>query len=225
MDNSLANYQYLYLHGLASSPLSRKAAYFKQEYQQLGIKLDTIDFNLPDFANLTLTRQINQVKQILTQKPYQQFVLIGSSFGGLTANWIAHDLPERVKALILLAPALNFWDSWSSKIPAQGLLQWQQTGKLPVYHYGEQKQVLLNYTFWQDLQKYNDSTIRHHIPTLIFHGTHDETVPIVASRLYAQQNPQSNLIELNSNHGLNDRQEQIYRQMNDWLSLIINGNN
>ena len=225
MDNSLANYQYLYLHGLASSPLSSKAVYFGQQYQQLGIDLNVIDFNQPDFASLTLTRQIDRVKQELEQKSTQQFILIGSSFGGLTANWIAHYLPQKVKALILLAPALNFWEAWSSKIPEQGLLQWQQTGILPVYHYGEQKQVSLNYTFWQDLQRYNDSAISHNVPTLVFHGIHDDTVPIIASRLYARQNPHATLIELDSNHGLNDRQEQIYRQMNDWLSLIINCNN
>ena len=128
MDNQKASYQYLYLHGFASSPQSRKAVYLAQQYQQLGIKLNIIDFNQPDFANLTLTRQINQVYQLLQENLSQKFILIGSSFGGLTANWVAYRFPERIQALILLAPALNFLDYWRVKISPDTLKQWQEQG-------------------------------------------------------------------------------------------------
>ena len=224
MDNQLANYQYLYLHGFASSPQSRKAVYLAREYQHLGIKLNIIDFNQPDFANLTLTRQINQVHELLKQQPSQQFILIGSSFGGLTANWIAHQSPHRIKALILLAPALNFRSFWLNKIPSETLSQWQEKGCLPIYHYGEKKHLLLNYIFWQDLFNYDDSMINHNIATLIFHGIHDETIPIEVSRLYAQKKPQVTLTQLNSDHSLNDCQENIYQEMINWLNLITNCN-
>lgn len=224
MDNQLANYQYLYLHGFASSPQSQKAVYFARKYQQLGIKLNIIDFNQPDFANLTLTRQINQVNDLLQQQARQQFILIGSSFGGLTANWAAHQSSPNIKALILLAPALNFRNYWLNQISSETLAQWQQQGSLPIYHYGEKKELLLNYLFWQDLQIYDDSLINHNIPTLIFHGIHDETIPIEVSRIYAKKNSHVTLTELDSNHGLNDSQEKIYQGMLDWLSLIISCN-
>ena len=71
MDNYLTNYQYLYLHGFASSSQSRKAVYFTRKYQQQGIKLNIIDFNQPDFADLTLSRPINQVVQQLQKFPEQ----------------------------------------------------------------------------------------------------------------------------------------------------------
>jgi hypothetical protein len=225
MDKQLGNYQYLYLHGFASSPQSRKAVYFAQQYQQLGIKLNIIDFNQPDFANLTLTRQINQVCQLLEKNLAHNYVLIGSSFGGLTANWVAHRFPECIQALILLAPALNFLDYWRQKIAPETLFQWQQQGSLAIYHYGAKKELPLNYLFWQDLQTYDDAQINLSIPTLIFHGVHDEVISIEVSRTYAQHNPHVTLRELDSDHSLNDCHAPIYQQINDWLELIIYGNN
>ena len=225
MDNQLANYQYLYLHGFASSPQSQKAVYFARKYQQLGIKLNIIDFNQPDFADLTLTRQINQVNDLLQEKAQQQFILIGSSFGGLTANWVVHLSSTSIKALILMAPALNFRTFWLKTISPETLAQWQKEGSLPIYHYGEKKQLLLNYLFWQDLQNYDDCClIDHNIPTLIFHGIHDETIPIEVSRVYAQKNSHVTLTELDSNHGLNDSHEKMYQEMLNWLSLKISCN-
>ena len=67
--------------------------------------------------------------------------------------------------------------------------------------------------------------INHNIPTLIFHGMYDDTIPIDVSRIYARENPHATLKELESDHGLNDCHAQIYQQMNDWLSLIISCNN
>ena len=221
MDNQQTSYQYLYLHGFASSPQSRKAVYLAQQYQQLGIKLNILDFNQPDFANLTLSRQINQVYQLLQKNSAHKFVIIGSSFGGLTANWVAHKFPERIKALILLAPALNFINYWQEQISTETLVQWQKQGSLSIYHYGEKKELPLNYLFWQDLQNYDDAKMSHDIPSLIFHGVHDEIIPIDVSRIYAQNNSHITLKELDSDHGLNDCHAQIYQQINDWLSLII----
>lgn len=224
MDNQQASYQYLYLHGFASSPQSKKAVYLIQQYQKLGIKLNVVDFNQPDFANLTLTRQINQVYQTIQKNSEQQFILIGSSFGALTANWVAHQFPDRIKALIFLAPAFNFLNYWQQKISTEELNQWQTQGNKLIYHYGAKQELSLNYLFWQDIQNYDETIIKHNLPTLIFHGIDDQTIPIEMSRNYAQENDHVTLKELNSDHGLNDCHSHIFQQINDWLSLIISSN-
>jgi uncharacterized protein len=194
------------------------------EKQYISHNNINIDFNQPDFADLTLTRQINQVQQQLKQTQEDQFILIGSSFGGLTANLVAQLYPEKIKALIFLAPALNFIDYWQEKITADILSQWQEKNGLPIYHYGEKKEISLKFSFWQDLQNYQLMMINHQIPTLIFHGIHDETIPIEVSRIYAQNHPNVSLQELDSDHGLNDRHQEIFQGINQWLSLIINSN-
>lgn len=220
MNQPTENYQYLYLHGFTSSPKSYKAVYFNQKYQEIGITLNILDFNQPDFVNLSLTRQIDQVSQIMEDNPHQQFILIGSSFGGLTANWIGDKYTDRIKALILIAPALNFAKSWLPKLTAETLKKWQEEGFISVYHYGENKELLLSYNFWQDLITYDDSIVNHDIPTLIFHGTEDDTIPIEVSREYAQNRPQVILKEYHSDHTLSDSVDQIWLEIVKFTKLL-----
>ncbi|WP_017292694.1 YqiA/YcfP family alpha/beta fold hydrolase [Geminocystis herdmanii] len=220
MNQPTQNYQYLYLHGFTSSPKSYKAVYFNQKYQEIGITLNILDFNQPDFVNLSLTRQINQVSQIIEDNPHQQFILIGSSFGGLTANWIGYKYTDRIKALVLIAPALNFAKSWLPKLTEETLKQWQEKGFISVYHHGENKELLLSYHFWKDLITYDDSIVNHDIPTLIFHGTEDATIPIEVSREYAQNRPQVILKEFNSDHTLGDCVDQMWLEIVDFTKAL-----
>jgi Uncharacterised protein family (UPF0227). len=51
----------IYLHGFGSGPQSAKATFFRQRLQQVGIPVQVPDLNQDNFAQLTLTRQIQQV--------------------------------------------------------------------------------------------------------------------------------------------------------------------
>ena len=57
------------------------------------------------------------------------------------------------------------------------------------------------------------------LPTLIIHGLRDDVVPIEVSRNYVKQHPQAKLIELDSDHGLNDVKERIWQETKDFLEL------
>ena len=56
-----------YLHGFASSAKSTKGAYLSQRFWQHGLSLRCPDFNLPDFATLTLTRMLDQLDREMTE--------------------------------------------------------------------------------------------------------------------------------------------------------------
>ena len=92
--------QYIYLHGFASSPQSKKAVYLQNCFAKEGIKLEIPDLNQEDFTHLTLTRQITQTAALFNRKN-ASITLIGSSFGGLTAAWLAEKY-SLVQKLILL---------------------------------------------------------------------------------------------------------------------------
>ncbi|MGL4883357.1 MAG: YqiA/YcfP family alpha/beta fold hydrolase [Waterburya sp.] len=206
---------YIYLHGFASSPQSDKAQYFSDRFRENKLKLQVLDLNQGDFGNLTLSRQINQTVHAFpnSQAP---ITLIGSSFGGLTSAWVAQKY-QQVQSLILLAPAFGFPQSWYSKLEPSQIKQWQESGFLPVYHYGEGKQIPLKYEFMQDAENYPLSGLKRSLPTLIFHGIHDDVVPIQVSRDYARQHSQVKLIELNSDHGLNDHKAQMWQEIKDFI--------
>ena len=211
---------YIYLHGFASSPDSAKAKYFRDRFSSLGIDLKTPDLNQNNFSGLTLTRQLRQIETefLQTQSPAEKVknlggvTIIGSSFGGLTAAWLA-DRQLSVKQIVLLAPAFDFLSHWLPMLGQQQLEKWQSEKYLPVYHYGEQREVPLNYQFVADMAQYPEEKLMRSVPTLIVHGLHDTIVPIQASRNFADNRPWVQLMELEDDHSLGNVLGEIWEAM------------
>lgn len=200
---------YIYLHGFASSPQSTKARYLRDRCQEIGLDLMILDLNQGDFAHLTLTRQLQQVEELINSSS-EPITLIGSSFGGLTAAWLGQR-NLRVQRLLLLAPAFNFLQHWLPKLSQVQLQQWQDSGYLPVYHYGEKQIIPLHYEFVRDAHQYHEQQLQRPLPTLILHGIHDEVIPVQASRDYAYSRSWVKLRELDSDHSLADVLPQIWQ--------------
>ena len=202
---------YLYLHGFASSPRSNKAQYLGDRFTEIGINLNIIDLNAGDFSHLTLTRQIEQTRSAFPTDD-SPVIIIGSSFGGLTAAWLGEKYSQ-VQRLILLAPAFGFLSHWLPKLGEAQVQQWQESGYLSVYHYGEKRELPLHYQFIADAKQYNESQLKRVLPTLILHGQNDEVIPIEASRNYILQHPWAKLIELESDHALADVMPEIWPEI------------
>ncbi len=207
---------YLYLHGFASSPFSKKAQDLRDRFASIGINLNIPDLNQGDFSHLTLTRQLEQI-ELEFATVSEPIILIGSSFGGLTAAWLSQRNLIPIQKLILLAPAFQFLSEWLPKLGEENLKQWQSEGYLSVYHYGEKRNLPLHYQFWQDLEQYQEDQIQREIPTLIIHGIHDDVISIQASRNYATQRPWVKLIELDSDHTLDNVLERIWQEIQRFL--------
>lgn len=207
---------YIYLHGFASSPKSNKAQYLRDRFTEVNLDLNVLVLNQGNFSRLTLSRQIQQTISAFpdSQTP---ITLIGSSFGGLTAAWVAQQ--QQVEKIILLAPAFGFPQSWYAKLKPEQIEQWRESDALPIYHYGEGKQISLHYQFLQDADNYPLSGLKRSLATLIIHGIHDDVVPIQVSRDYASQHSQVKLIELNSDHGLNDVKERIWQEIRKMINV------
>jgi len=211
---------YIYLHGFASSPDSAKAKYFRDRFSSLGIDLKTPDLNQNNFSGLTLTRQLRQIETefLQTQSPAEKVknlggvTIIGSSFGGLTAAWLA-DRQLSVKQIVLLAPAFDFLSHWLPMLGQQQLEKWQSEKYLSVYHYGEQQEVPLNYQFVADMAQYPEEKLMRSVPTLIVHGLHDTIVPIQAIRNFADNRPWVQLMELEDDHSLGNVLGEIWEAM------------
>ena len=208
---------YIYLHGFASSPRSNKARYLHDRFAELNLDLQVLDLNQRDFTNLTLTRQISQTIAAFPDRD-TPVVLIGSSFGALTSAWAAQQRSQVAK-LVLLAPAFGFPHSWYSRLQPEQIEQWRESNYLSVYHYGENKEIPLSYNFLQDAENYPLADLKRSLPTLIIHGSNDDVVPIEVSRDYAQQHQGVELVELDSDHGLNDVRDKIWQSTRDFLNL------
>lgn len=194
---------FLYLHGFASSPQSRKAQAFRSAFDRLGIPLEIPALDGGDFEHLTISGQLSLIEDVLKGRPAR---LIGSSMGGYLAALYAAAHPE-VSRLVLLAPAFAFAPRWQSG----------DHKDLEVFHYRDQIVRRVNYGLIEDALQYAplpDFTQ----PALIFHGLHDDVVPIGYSRDFIAHHENARLIELESDHELLDVLEEIVNQSVTFLA-------
>ncbi|MDJ0580303.1 YqiA/YcfP family alpha/beta fold hydrolase [Crocosphaera sp.] len=210
---------YIYLHGFASSSQSLKAQKFKKLFASKNISLIIPDLNQNDFYNLTLTRQIEQISSYIENTP-NSVVLVGSSLGALVSAFAA-EKQEKVKGIILLAPAFYFFSHWLESLDKATLNTWKSQGELSIYHYGYKQESLLSYQFIIDGKNYDETVLKRPVPTLIFHGKNDEVIPIKSSYNYAQNRKWVKLIELDSDHSLNDIIPDIWRDIQDYGELRV----
>lgn len=189
----------LYLHGFASGPQSRKARFFADRLESLGIPVTIPDLAQGDFERLTISRQLKLIEGLLAN---QSVTLIGSSLGGYLAALYAASHPE-VERVLLLAPAFNFYHLWMAELGPERLAQWQRSGTLTVFHYGHGREVPLSYAFFEDARQYQPfPDIRQ--PTLVFHGNQDAVVPVEQSLAFVQTHPRARLVRFESGHELTD---------------------
>ncbi|HAA30781.1 MAG TPA: esterase [Cyanobacteria bacterium UBA8553] len=209
--------RFIYLHGFASSPESVKAVYLRDRFATLNLSVEVPDLNQDDFTHLTITRQLTQVEQMF-RSDETPVTLIGSSLGGLTSAWLGQR-HSQVQQLVLLAPAFEFLWHWLPNLGQGKLSQWQASGYLPTYHYGEGRSLPLHYKFVEDASHYQENQLLRPVPTLILHGRNDQVIPISASRDYASVRPWVQLIDLDSDHALNDVMPQIWQAIEEFCQL------
>ena len=86
-----------FLHGMESSPKGTKAQLLRRHYP------DCVIPRLPP----DITKRLGILKELITEPSW----IIGSSLGGLSSLMFAMEKPKLVKEMIILAPAVGFFDS------------------------------------------------------------------------------------------------------------------
>jgi hypothetical protein len=127
--------------------------------------------------------------------------------GGYLAALYAASHPE-VERLVLLAPAFDFPDRWRAVTGAAKMEAWRESGWMDVLHYSEGARRPIHYGLFEDVLRY-DSNPDFSQPARVFHGVHDETVPVEHSRRFCAAHPNALLTELDSDHELIDVLDEI----------------
>ena len=91
-----SKYPIYFFHGLKGTPQGIKA-------RHLATKIKGIE---TPFLPENLAKRMEIVRELISKPSY----IIGSSLGGLTAILFANERPELVKGLVLIAPAVGFYD-------------------------------------------------------------------------------------------------------------------
>lgn len=165
----------------------------------MGVPVTIPDLAQGDFERLTISRQLEFIEGLAAHEPV---TLIGSSLGGYLAALYAASHPEVERAL-LLAPAFGFYQLWMAELGPERLAEWQRSGRLTVFHYGQDREVPLSYAFFEDARQYQPFPDMGQ-PALIFHGNQDSVVPVEQSLAFVQSHPRARLVRFESGHELTD---------------------
>jgi uncharacterized protein len=210
----------IYLHGFASSAGSSKATYLGRKLAERGVEFRTPDLNLPDFSTLTVTRMLEQTRRVIESAP-APVTLIGSSLGGFVAVNTAAQWPERVKSLVLLAPALDFGDQGLSGPGGADLRDWKRAGRLDIFHFGYGRVMPIHYELYEDARRYDALNADLRMPILVFQGRHDAAVNPATVEAWSRRRPNVELHMLDDDHQLSGSFSYIWEKLAASLDLAI----
>jgi uncharacterized protein len=206
--------RFVYLHGFASGPQSRKAQAFRRTFERRGVELEIPCLDEGDFERLTISGQLRMVEKTLAGSPCR---LIGSSMGGYLAALYAAGHPE-VDRLVLLAPAFGFASRWREMQGPEVISHWRDTGWLEVFHYGAKTQRRVHYGLLEDAANFPGFPDFRQ-DALIFHGVKDSVVPVALSREFVASHPNARLRVMDSDHELLDVLDVVTTEAVPFLSL------
>ncbi|MEP7012429.1 MAG: alpha/beta fold hydrolase [Acidobacteriota bacterium] len=218
----------LYLHGFGSAQAGEKADFFREQALAAGYRFASFDFrghgnSGGSLADLTLSRNLEDVELVRAELGWERFALIGSSMGGATALWYAAKHPQRITMNLLIAPALEMEKGLLTWAGPERAARWQREGTLRFDNGFVESD--LAWPLIEDLRRYPRGELQEQLqtPTLIFQGRMDASVPYadvvdfvarcryrrIELRLYAD-----------GDHRLTDRKEELWRGMAEWLGRL-----
>lgn len=206
----------VYLHGFASGPGSTKARFFAERFAARGEILAVPDL-APDFAHMTIGSMLAIVDALLDAG---STVLFGSSLGGYMATLAAARRPDRVPALVLMAPAFGFAARWERRVGAAAMARWRASGTAPVYHYGRRREEPLSIALLDDARAWPDEPDPT-CPALVLHGRRDDSVPFAASEAFVARRPdRRRLVAYDAGHELVEVLEPMWEESTRFLQTV-----
>jgi pimeloyl-ACP methyl ester carboxylesterase len=157
-----------------------------------------------------MTAQLGVVDRVI--RAHRPSMVIGSSLGGYLAALYGARHPDLAPVVVMLAPAFDFVRQWTRKLGPEALRKWRQTGKLSVYHHGQQRMENLGYEFYTDAIRY-EAWPKLRQPALIFHGQYDDVVYPSSSVQYVWSNMSAEMELVESGHELTDVLDEIWPKM------------
>ncbi len=219
---------WFFIHGLNSSRRGEKAVFFARQVARQGEAFASLDLtghgdSEGGLFELCLSRNTEDLARGLRfverhAGPFSAVHLVGSSMGGLTALWYSAIHPEQVSANILIAPAFEMAGRLLLSLGPKRAQLWRREGSIHLE--SDYAEFDLGYGFVEDEARHTTSSLinRLRTPTLILHGSRDESVPCLLSRQFATRVDAVQLVVIEGgDHRLSDHKERLFKEMQDFV--------
>jgi len=217
------------LHGAGGLRLSPAHVLLAQHYRVIAFEVPGFGHSPVNERSQSLAELANTMAQAATELGLGRFNLMGNSFGGALALWLAVQYPERVQALVLVAPAAIRPET---SAPPRSLSPEERMARLYAHPERQppapptepailQKQQALVQRVMgpprdEVLQRY---MVALDLPVLVVFGTEDRMIPSDMGRLYCEKLPNCHLILVyDAGHAVDaDRPEAFVSVVGDFL--------
>ncbi|MEC8022621.1 MAG: alpha/beta hydrolase [Myxococcota bacterium] len=209
----------VYLHGFASSENSHKGTTLRARLADVT-ELHTPNMNRPSFEELTYSGMLSYLDSLDANLPESaRWYLIGSSLGGYVAARWAELHPERVERLVLLCPAIDMVSRWRELLGGPMVyVLWKRNGAFFFPDHNDEPKPV-HFGIIEDAQTKHPARPKIQCPTVIVHGSKDETVPLAFSEEYAATYPDVRLEVVDDDHNLIDSLDVIERVVREHFEL------
>ena len=216
--------RWLYMHGFASGPGSRKAVALADRFAGRGVDMVRLDGRVPSFERWKLSAMIDVIRAAIGSER-DRAVVFGSSLGGLAAARAA-EADARICALVLLAPAFRIAERWPERIGEQAFREWETSGWIEVDDHAAGRPARMHFDFIRDVREVDARSggwpdVR--VPTLIVHGARDDVVDPELSRTWAAGKRHVRLIEVDDEHELVASVPLIIARAEEFLAGFLHG--
>lgn len=191
----------IYAHGFASSKngSSKDIAALVANVGAHSLRFDFYGHGESEgnFEDVTVSKGVDDTLSAInyvSSLGYSNIHLCGTSYGG-ACSILAAAKTDRLKSLILRSPVSDYYTRDLMTKSKEELIAWKKDG-YRIYKSGSGKELRLNSNFLTDMENLDGFQAAGNIkiPTLIFHGDKDESVPILLSQMIAKVIDDSRLV-------------------------------
>ncbi len=217
------------LHGAGGLRLSRSHALLAEQYRVIVFEVPGFGQSPANERSQSMPELAITMAQAVINLGLERFNLMGNSFGGKLALWMAVQQPERMQALVLVAPAAI---RPAGGPPRQGL---SPEERLALLYAHPERQALLPLPDPAIIAQ-QEALVRRlmgpardealesrmpglNVPVLVLFGTMDRMIPSEMGRLYCEKLPNCHLILVyDAGHAVDaDRPEAFVSVVSDFL--------
>ena len=137
----------------------------RERLEPQGLRVVAPDLNIPSFERLDFKSMAQLAAWEV--KRHMPAVVVGSSLGALVA--LAVEKEALFAPLVLVAPALGFGKRWTEKLPAGD--------PVTFFHHGSESERAIHRRFFDEMVSLDVEREAPRVPTVVFMGRRDESVP------------------------------------------------